>query len=39
MRLSNAARVLVWDEEMPPPAPALRSALANADAVLSMITD
>ncbi len=39
MRLSNAARVLVWDEEMPPPASALRSALANADAVLSMVTD
>jgi glyoxylate reductase len=39
MRLTNAARVLVWDEEMPPPAPALRVALANADAVLSMITD
>jgi glyoxylate reductase len=30
---------LIWDETMPPPAPALRFALANADAVLSMITD
>jgi glyoxylate reductase len=39
MRLSNAARVLVWDKEMPPSAAALRAALTNADAVLSMVTD
>jgi glyoxylate reductase len=39
MRLRNAARVLVWDEEMPPPAETLRAALTNADAVLSMVTD
>jgi glyoxylate reductase len=38
-RLRAAAAVTVWRGEMPPPAPALRSALANADAVLSMITD
>ena len=38
-RLSNAARVFVWDEEMPPSAAALRAAMTNADAVLSMITD
>jgi glyoxylate reductase len=39
MRLHAAAQVFVWDEEMPPPASALRSALADADAVLSMVTD
>ena len=39
MRLCGAAQVLAWDEEMPPPASELRSALADADAVLSMITD
>jgi glyoxylate reductase len=39
MRLSNAARVLVWDKEMPPSTAALRAALTNADAVLSMVTD
>ena len=38
-RLRAAAQVLVWNEEMPPPASALRSALADADAVLSMVTD
>jgi len=39
MRLCGAAQVLAWDEEMPPPASELRSALADADAVLSMVTD
>ena len=39
MRLCAAAQVFVWDEEMPPPASAIRSALADADAVLSMVTD
>src|ERR1700674_4448938 len=39
MRLRAAAQVSVWDEEMPPPASALRSALADADAVLAMVTD
>ena len=39
IRLRDAAQVLVWDEEMPPPAAALRAALTNADAVLSMVTD
>ena len=39
MRLRRAAQVSVWDDEMPPPASALRSALADADAVLSMVTD
>jgi len=38
-RLSGAARVLVWDKEMPPSAAALRAALTSADAVLSMVTD
>ncbi|MGA9721619.1 MAG: D-glycerate dehydrogenase [Candidatus Binatus sp.] len=38
-RLRAAAAVTVWRGEMPPPASALRSALANADAVLSMLTD
>ncbi|HEY6299930.1 MAG TPA: D-glycerate dehydrogenase [Candidatus Binatus sp.] len=38
-RLRAATAVTVWRGEMPPPAPALRSALASADAVLSMITD
>ena len=39
MRLRAAAEVSVWDGEMPPPASAIRSALADADAVLSIITD
>jgi glyoxylate reductase len=39
MRLCGAAEVSVWDEEMPPPSAALRAALADADAVLSMVTD
>ncbi len=39
IRLRDAVRVLVWDKEMPPPAAALRAALTNADAVLSMVTD
>ncbi len=38
-RLRAAAAVTVWQGETPPPAPALRSALADADAVLSMLTD
>ena len=39
MRLCAAAQVMVWDEDMPPPPTALRSALADADGVLSMLTD
>jgi glyoxylate reductase len=39
IRLCSAAKVLVWDKAMPPPASALRSAMSNADALLSMITD
>jgi len=38
-RLRAATAVTVWRGEMPPSASALRSALADADAVLSMITD
>jgi glyoxylate reductase len=38
-RLRAAAAVTVWPGEMPPPAPKLRAALADAEAVLSMITD
>ena len=38
-RLRAAAAVTVWRGEMPPPAPKLRAALVDADAVLSMITD
>jgi glyoxylate reductase len=38
-RIRAAAAVTVWRDELPPPASALRAALANADAVLSMITD
>lgn len=38
-RLCAAAAVKLWAGSMPPPAPALRTALADADAVLSMITD
>src|SRR5258707_11218439 len=38
-RLRAAASVTVWRDEMPPPPPALKAALANADAVLSMVTD
>jgi glyoxylate reductase len=38
-RLRAAAEISVWDGEMPPPASALRSALADADAVISIVTD
>ena len=38
-RLRGAAAVRVWRGEMPPPAAALRSALASADAILTMLTD
>ncbi len=38
-RLRAAASVKVWRGEMPPPASALRSAVANADGILSMLTD
>ncbi len=38
-RLRSAAAVTVWRREMPPPPSALRSALADADALLSMLTD
>ncbi len=38
-RLRAAASVEVWPGEMPPPAAALRNALADADAILSMVTD
>jgi glyoxylate reductase len=38
-RLRAVAAVTVWPREMPPPVHALRSALADADAILSMLTD
>jgi len=38
-RLRAVAAVTVWPGETPPPPAALRAALANADAVLSMVTD
>ncbi len=38
-RLRAAAAVTVWPDTIPPPASALRSALAHADAILSMLTD
>jgi glyoxylate reductase len=38
-RLRAAAAVTVWRGEMSPPASTLRSALARADAILSMLTD
>lgn len=38
-RLRVAASVTVWRGEIPPPASKLRSAMANADAILSMLTD
>ncbi|HYL60072.1 MAG TPA: D-glycerate dehydrogenase [Candidatus Acidoferrales bacterium] len=38
-RLRAAASVTVWPGAMPPPTRALHAALADADAVLSMVTD
>jgi glyoxylate reductase len=38
-RLRQAAAVTVWPREMPPPRSAIRSALVDADAVLSTVTD
>jgi glyoxylate reductase len=38
-RLRAIASVTVWPGAMPPPTPALQAALADADAVLSMVTD
>jgi glyoxylate reductase len=38
-RLRAAASVTVWHGAMPPPASALRAALADSDAVLAMLTD
>jgi glyoxylate reductase len=38
-RLRAAAAVTVWPGEMPPPTRELRSALADADGLLSMLTD
>src|SRR5208337_4953130 len=38
-RLRAVAAVTVWPGAMPPPPRALRSELADADAVLSMLTD
>jgi glyoxylate reductase len=38
-RLRAAATVTVWPGATPPPASALHAALADADAVLSMVTD
>lgn len=38
-RLRAVASVTVWPGEMPPPRQTLRSALADADGLLSMLTD
>jgi glyoxylate reductase len=38
-RLREAAEVTVWSGELPPPPRALRSALRDVDAVVSMVTD
>jgi glyoxylate reductase len=38
-RLRDAAEVTVWPRDTPPPPPALRRAMAEADAVLTMLTD
>jgi len=38
-RLAAMARVDLWDDEMPPPAPELRARARQADGVLSMVTD
>ena len=38
-RLRTAAAVTVWPDDKPAPAWALRSALSDADAILSMLTD
>jgi glyoxylate reductase len=38
-RLRAAASVTVWNHEMPPSDKALRTALSDADAVLSMLTE
>jgi glyoxylate reductase len=38
-RLRAAAAVTVWPDDKPAPAWALRSALSDADAILSMLTD
>jgi glyoxylate reductase len=38
-RLRKAAAVTVWPGEMPPSPATLRSAIGDADAILSMITD
>ena len=38
-RLHDAGELTVWPGEMPPPPRALRGALAQADAVLTMLTD
>ena len=38
-RLRAATAVTVWPGAMPPPPATLRSAIADADAVLSMVTD
>ena len=38
-RLRAAAAVTVWPGDGPPPTPAMRSALTDADALLSMVTD
>ncbi len=38
-RLRAAAVVTVWPDEIPPPASALRSALTDTEALLTMLTD
>jgi glyoxylate reductase len=38
-RLREAAEVTVWPGDLPPPSRALRAALTDVDAVLSMVTD
>jgi glyoxylate reductase len=38
-RLREAGEVTVWPEDLPPPAEALRRGIADADALLSLLTD
>ncbi len=38
-RLAEAARVELWDDDMPPPHDELIARIANVDAVISMVSD